>query len=216
MNELRASSHSIKSVWKDINQDACCIHESLRLYAVADGEGTRGEDASRAVIDAALRAAKYFRKKPYAMLLAAFTAANEAMNTRYEGSTSLCIVTFDDRAGHAFVGSIGDSRCYWKHENRLYLLTSDTPNMGPGKTFSPGIRTVVLEKGDAFLLATKGVSNGLTDKQIDQCLNSHVHAQYLVSAAVNLPGMSKENATAVVIRRDATLPLSSSRRRGTR
>lgn len=218
---LSVTTCSVKSVWKDTNQDAFCVAEPLFFYAVADGDGENGASASRLVIDAAIGAAKKYKKLPYARLLAAFTAANAALKSNGNpASTSLCAIAFDARASVAFIGSIGGSRCYWSHENRFYQLTTDTPNMSERHQFNPGIRALPVSLGDTFLLATEGITSGLSPKQLAYCFDTrekrNLWARAIVSAAITPPGSSKTNTTAVVIQRHAQLPLSSSKRRDTR
>lgn len=107
---------------------------------------------------------------------------------------------------HTFTGWLVRNGKLSEYEARSHPSRNQLQKMlGGGSTFSePQIGSVAIEKGDAFLLCTDGVVDGLFDSSIAAYLRSPDAAQSqldpaarLVRAAVANSG--RDNATAVVV-----------------
>ncbi|ORA31598.1 PP2C family protein-serine/threonine phosphatase [Mycobacterium aquaticum] len=109
------------------NQDAVLVEGVL--YAIADGFGVVGDQASRLALDT-LRAG-FVAAPDRDGLLAAVRRANERVcaHVTSDGSSSGCTLTavamFDDEQGGPMVVNIGDSPLYRIRDGRMEQLTAD-------------------------------------------------------------------------------------------
>lgn len=130
--------------------------------------------------------------------------------------TTMAMLCLDKTRG--YVCNVGDSRVYRLRRGKLELLTEDhvmkisgrrktplTQNLGidPEELLiEPHIRELEPERGDCFLLCSDGLTDMLTDSQIQQILDggrsSADCVRELISAALERGG--RDNVTAVVCR----------------
>ncbi len=200
------------------NEDALLVEPGSGVYAVADGMGGHpAGDVASAVAIARLRdvLAGYDGSDPAAAVggaleeaHAAVLAASEEEPARYGmGSTAVvALVTSDDEA---WVGHVGDSRCYVLASGEgLRPVTEDhgaggylTQALGLERGIAPDVAQVPLAAGDLLLLCTDGLTNMVDDGQIDAILREADGAQdacdALTDAALAAGGV--DNVTLVVI-----------------
>lgn len=145
------------------------------------------------------------------------------------GTTIVLLVVVGDEF---FIGNVGDSRCYLLRDGQLTLLTKDhslTQALVEAGTISQeearshryknvlyrylgskegaeGAFTVTSKPlpGDRYLLCTDGVTDGLTDQELQEVLaldeDPQLVADRMILAAQN--GGSRDNITCIVVRVD--------------
>lgn len=195
---------------RERNEDAFVIWtpggsvEDRAFLAVADGMGGHpgGEIASRIAVEAAaeVAAAREADADALGLLREVFDAAAFRIRSRglheprYRemGTTLTCVYV---RAGHAFVGHIGDSRLYWFRGGRWTRVTADhtmaqdlvdsgrlqpedadehptshvlTRCLGVCPRQSPDLLhgSLCLKDGDTLLLATDGLGKTVHDETL--------------------------------------------------
>lgn len=163
---------------RENNEDSHLVVPSV-LYAVADGMGGHpaGDVASDMAIKTIYNYKAVFPREPHVenVLRVAFNAAHNVlcdnMNARPDRQgmgTTLVALAF--RNDHAFVGHVGDSRCYLVRGETAEQLTEDH-RVGRGLANCLGTRrnaysgvTVTLvaaQVGDLFVLCSDGLSDYL-------------------------------------------------------
>lgn len=191
------------------------------LFAICDGMGgeTRGDEA-------AFVAAKLLASCQTALIRGienAFTRyaiqANEAiLRLGRAGSTLVALALKGDVAT---VAHLGDSRAYLYRDDNLNLLTEDhtqqricgnsedmehggilTRHLGmelPGLVIRPSYNTLLVRRGDIFLLCSDGLTATVKEAEIGAVLNQSKNpARALAAAAVQNGGM--DNATVIVVK----------------
>ncbi|MCA8982128.1 MAG: serine/threonine-protein phosphatase [Planctomycetaceae bacterium] len=145
------------------------------------------------------------------------------------GTTIVLLVVVGDEF---FIGNVGDSRCYLLRDGQLTLLTKDhslTQALVEAGTISQeearshryknvlyrylgskegaeGAFTVTSKPrpGDRYLLCTDGVTDGLTDQELQEVLaldeDPQIVADRMILSAQN--GGSRDNITCIVVRVD--------------
>lgn len=191
------------------------------LIAIADGMGgvSGGAEASRAAVRALLErfvmpevgedASERLRHAFAVACERVFRAARAQPRLREMGTTLTALNIVGSRA---FLGHVGDTRCYRLRGGELELLTTDhavraaehqlTRCVGAGRdTETIDLHASTVAVGDVFVLCTDGLWDALDQDEIRQVLGSsstqHA-ASTLVRRAVELSGV--DNATAVVVR----------------
>ena len=199
------------------NEDALLVQPETGVYAVADGMGGHpAGDVASAVAIARLRDVlrDYDGSDPAAAVgealeeaHAAVLAASEDEPARHGmGSTAVvALVTLDE----AWVGHVGDSRCYLLASGEgLRPITEDhgaggylTQALGLERGIQPDVAQVSLAAGDRLLLCTDGLTNMVDDARIAEILREADGAQAacdaLTAAALDAGGV--DNVTLVVI-----------------
>jgi protein phosphatase len=199
------------------NEDALLVEPEVGAFAVADGMGGHpaGDVASAAAIAGLKDALRgYDGADPAATVAAAIreahaavlTAAHEEPARRGMGSTVVvALVTADE----AWIGHVGDSRCYLMADGGgLRQLTTDhgaggylTQALGLERGIEPDISRVPLTAGDRLLLCTDGLTNMVEDREIERILGQSEEVQAasdaLTSAALDVGGI--DNVTTIVI-----------------
>jgi serine/threonine protein phosphatase PrpC len=175
------------------NEDALLVQPDVGGYAVADGMGDPAATVAGALEEAH----------------AAVLAAAEGEPGRHGmGSTAVvALVTLDE----AWVGHVGDSRCYLLTSGEgLRPVTEDhgaggylTQALGLERGIKPDVVRVPLGAGDRLLLCTDGLTNMVEDAQIAAILSEADAAQAacdaLTAAALDAGGI--DNVTTIVIDR---------------
>ena len=200
------------------NEDALLVQPESGVYAVADGMGGHpAGDVASAVAIARLKdvLGDYDGADPAAAVGGALEEAHAAVLAASEdeparlgmGSTAVvALVTSDE----AWVGHVGDSRCYLlaKGEEGLRPVTEDhgaggylTQALGLDRGIKPDVARVPLAAGDRLLLCTDGLTNMVDDAQIAAILTEAEGAQAACDAltAAALDGGGVDNVTLVVI-----------------
>jgi len=199
------------------NEDALLVEPQSGVFAVADGMGGHpaGDVASGVVIGRLTEVLRdYDGSDPAAAVGGALEEAHAAVLAAAEddparhgmGSTAVvALVTSDE----AWVGHVGDSRCYlFVSGDGLRPVTEDhgaggylTQALGLERGIKPDVARVPLAAGDRLLLCTDGLTNMVDDAQIAAILSEADGAQAacdaLTAAALDAGGV--DNVTSVVI-----------------
>ena len=200
------------------NEDALLVQPESGVYAVADGMGGHpAGDVASAVAIAHLKdvLGDYDGSDPAAEVSRALDDAHAAVLAAAEddparhgmGTTAVvALVTSEE----AWVGHVGDSRCYLLASGEgLRPVTEDhgaggylTQALGLERGIKPDVARVQLAAGDRLLLCTDGLTNMVDDAQIGAILRESDAAQAacdaLTTAALDAGGV--DNVTLVVIR----------------
>lgn len=203
------------------NQDA--FHVGSNLILVADGMGGHlaGEVASKLAIDtmvarygdsAPRRSHEAFMRTAMADSHHAITV--EACDPAKRGmGTTIVALSFGHLARVAYLGHVGDSRCYRLRGGRLDLLTVDHTAIGFGPHVlarclgaqtharsTSDITRIDVKTGDRYLLCSDGLHGMIDDVRIAEILDSESSpsdaCRALVDAANQAGG--NDNITAVV------------------
>lgn len=199
------------------NEDALLVEPDAGVYAVADGMGGHpAGDVASAVAIARLRDVmrEYDGSDPAPTLTGALEEAHAAVlaaaqddpGRRGMGSTAvLALVTADE----AWVGHVGDSRCYLLGSGEaLRPVTADhgaggylTQALGLERGIAPDVAQVPLSAGDRLLLCTDGLTNMVDDARLEAILRETGGAQAAADAltAAALAAGGVDNVTTVVI-----------------
>jgi len=227
------------------NQDACAAQPAVdatgyaasgHVFVVADGMGGHavGEKASaKAVRDIPFLYLKYAKEGPLPAIRKAFVETNAGIHAigqenpefRGLGTTSTAIVL---RPEGAWVGHVGDSRCYRIREGQAEQLTFDHSwvweiarrqgvdpdelgeykknviirSLGPDPEVEVDVEgPYPLQPGDAFLLCSDGLTGVVTPQEIGAVVTampSDEAARLLVHMA-NLRG-GPDNITVLIVR----------------
>jgi serine/threonine protein phosphatase PrpC len=199
------------------NEDALLVQPESGVFAVADGMGGHpaGDVASAVAIASLEDALRGFDgSDPGAAVGDALELAHGAVLAAAEeeparhgmGSTVVvALVTSDE----AWVGHVGDSRCYlFASGEGLRPVTEDhgaggylTQALGLERGIKPDVARVPLAAGDRLLLCTDGLTNMVDDARIAAILGDVDGAQSacdaLTAAALDAGGV--DNVTSVVI-----------------
>jgi len=237
--ELSVGGRTDPGTKRPNNEDAMLLLDAESLYVVADGMGGHegGEIASQLAIDA--MASTFLEPSGAHLLLSnvppravrlveGFAAANEAIRSTAarntwlsEMGTTLVAARFCPNEGRAYIGHVGDSRCYRLREGKLEALTSDHTLADYGVTGREASRLsravgsngiveadlVVVEprEGDVFLLCSDGLNKSVPDAAIQEVLEAQADperaASDLIARAID--NRARDNVTAVVVRIEA-------------
>ena len=199
-----ASSH-VGQV-RDENQDAFLVRDDVGLYVVADGMGGHqgGQTASRLAVQAVgdSFAAALSQTDPAAMLQSAIHAACAAVFEAASQDPALqgmgtTLTTLWVQGAKAFVGHVGDSRCYLVRQGQIAQITDDhslvneqiklglmtpeeardshlkniiTRSVGFERSVAVDVFEVDLEPNDRLLLCSDGLTNLVDDQEICHAL----------------------------------------------
>ncbi|MEP6760527.1 MAG: protein phosphatase 2C domain-containing protein [Sporichthyaceae bacterium] len=199
------------------NEDALLVEPETGVYAVADGMGGHpAGDVASALVIAGLKEflSGYDGLHPATTVsealeeahTAVLAAAQDEPARRGMGSTAvLALVTADE----AWVGHVGDSRCYLLGSGEaLRAITADhgaggylTQALGLERGIAPDVAQVPLSAGDRLLLCTDGLTNMVDDALILAILRENAGAQAAADAltAAALAAGGVDNVTTVVI-----------------
>jgi len=184
------------------NQDTMGVYDGVSLYCVADGMGGhRGGQVASSV--AVSTAREYFEQNAYKLeptriLREAADLANIALLKRamheedLQGmGTTLTMLQF--KAQTAYIGHVGDSRCYLIRPDGIWQLTKDhslvqekfyaglisreqiktdkmknviTRSLGIEHAFGIDLYQYNYQKGDLFLICSDGLTGAMTDEAI--------------------------------------------------
>ncbi len=217
------------------NEDAFYYDTASGVFVVCDGMGgaAAGEVASHLAAEnvAAVLAAG---EASEARMLDAVAAANRAVfqkalsDRRFEGmGTTLVVLVLS--GSHAWIGHVGDSRCYAWRAGKLERLTTDhslveeqirlgqltrpqaerspfqhviTRAIGTTSEVVPALSDIDVHAGDVFLLASDGLTRELSDEKISAILAASPNEQEAAGALVdgaNAAG-GRDNITCVLLR----------------
>ena len=199
------------------NEDALLVEPEIGVYAVADGMGGHpAGDVASAVAIARLKEVMsgYDGSDPAGRVTGALEEAHAAVLAAAEdepgrrgmGSTAVVAVVTPNEA---WVGHVGDSRCYLFAGGRaLRPVTADhgaggylTQALGLERGIQPDLAQVPLAAGDRLLLCTDGLTNMVDDAQLAAILRETAGAQSaadaLTTAALAAGGV--DNVTTIVI-----------------
>jgi PPM family protein phosphatase len=199
------------------NEDALLVQPEAGVYAVADGMGGHpAGDVASAVAIGRLKEvlSEYDGSDPAATVAGALEEAHAAVLAASDGeparhgmgSTAVVALVSSDEA---WVGHVGDSRCYlFASGEGLRPVTEDhgaggylTQALGLERGIKPDVVPVPLAAGHRLLLCTDGLTNMVDDAQIAAILREVDGAQAacdaLTVAALDAGGV--DNVTTVVI-----------------
>jgi len=199
------------------NEDALLVEASAGFFAVADGMGGHpAGDVASAVAIQRLReslaasdgtaAAETIAAALHEAHAAVLAEAGADASRAGMGTTAVVAVVLDSLA---WVGHVGDSRCYLlPGGGELQPVTADhgaggylTQALGLERGVSPEVAEVPLMAGDRLLLCTDGLTNMVDDGQIATILRKADDPQSacdaLTDAALAAGGV--DNVTTVVI-----------------
>lgn len=213
-------------------QEDYFINYNDECFVVADGLGgmLNGEVAAKLACETALWGYKLIRQRRYywhdkrLFMKRIFRSTNIALwqKTRERGftdglGTTLLVLMVGTR--HFWIGNVGDSSAWLVHEGKVSKLTEDDIDAKGYLTKVVGVRRYGLvpqyvsgkfDKGDTLLLMTDGVSNFLTEKDMQESFSLAGSTAESVTGAVValLSGAqrngSTDNMTAVIVKRVAT------------
>jgi len=239
-----AAGKSVKGPVRKRNEDAFYIDEGGRLFLVADGMGGQrgGECAANLAIDViqeSVRAACVPTGASDAqveqVLRSALVKANDeimslsAIEPMYHGMGTTIVFAYVVPPDRAYVGGIGDSRCYHLRKDKLRQLTTDHSlvealraygmltkeqeadqrfrntlwNYLGTKEARAGADILVLEirPADRMLLTTDGLTSVVDDATIQQILKQAATPNEAVAELIKtaLAKGSRDNITCVAI-----------------
>ncbi len=239
--EVAIASHGLtdRGRARSANEDSFVMRPEAAVFVVCDGMGgaAAGETASRMAAETAA-AAMVDAPRGIAGLREAVRQANAAVyerarqDRRFEGmGTTLVAITLNETT--AWVGHVGDSRCYRWRGGALQRLTQDhslveeqirigrmtreqarrspmqnviTRAVGTRGEVIADVQELALERGDLFLLASDGLTRELTDAAIATILE--VAGSDLKTACTTLVAAAndaggRDNITCVLVRADS-------------
>lgn len=242
MYVVSAAAQSEQGPYRKANEDAYCLDPQLGLYVVADGMGGQqaGECASRLAVEQIHDFVRRYLPRATsdeqiaAVLRKAVIKANDeimslaAVEPCYHGmgTTVVFALVGPDRA---YVGGIGDSRCYHWRNGTLRQLTEDhsliealkkignvsTEALNDSRlrhtlyrflgckeaTNGPDILVLAPLPGDRLLLTTDGLTGVVNDDRIRQILGEHSNPDAAAKALVQeaLQRGSRDNITCIAI-----------------
>lgn len=217
------------------NEDFFVMHAEAGAFVVCDGMGgaAAGETASHIAAETAL--AVLARSKPSANAIRdAVRLANSAVyeraqqDRRLEGmGTTLVVLSLGESA--AWLGHVGDSRCYRWRAGALELLTQDhsiveeqirigrmtreqarrspmqnviTRAVGTRADVVADVEEVTLQTGDLYLMASDGLTRELTDATIESILGGSANDPGTACAALLAAANAaggRDNITCVLV-----------------
>lgn len=230
VSDIGLSRQNNEDVWAELPDD--------HFYVLADGMGGHlaGEVAAKeAVLHFCDAVDKYFRSSTPPTLSSAkryigetFISANSWIRRLSKdhpdlsgmGTTLCCLLLLDNKI---IVGHVGDSRIY-RYRKELLLLTRDhsleqetsgrsrsyklTRALGISPAIEPDLLEAPYQVGDVYLLCTDGLTDALSDKQIEAIFRRNTTlketALELIDAAKE--GGSHDNITLLLVR----IPLEDS------
>lgn len=242
MYRIEVAGKSEKGPHRATNEDAYLIDANTGLVLVADGMGGQqaGECASEiAVANIHMDVRRYLHRaetdEEIASILrrAVIRANNEILSLAqiepgYRGMGTT-VVFAAIRGERAYVGGIGDSRCYHWRDGTLRQITEDHSLMAALRRIGrlpenelansrlqhtlykylgskeamtgPDIVVLAIRPGDRLLLATDGLTGALTDDQIASIIGNSQHPGEAVDRLIQeaLLAGSRDNITCVVI-----------------
>lgn len=216
------------------------MNTDLGLYVVADGMG--GHSGGEVASSMAVKAVEEFVQQKHS----SFTSVRELVGKSYEeashriydraahespelqgmGTTMVCIYC---RGLSAYIGNVGDSRCYLFRKPYLWQVTEDhslineqlrsgvlredqIKNFGSRNVITRSVgyeRDVIvdvlersLQPGDCFLVCSDGLSGLVDDAKICEILNSHTSGDEIVSKCIEsaLQAGGDDNVTVLFLR----------------
>jgi serine/threonine protein phosphatase PrpC len=187
----------------------------LFLAAIADGVGgsPHGEMASLMSVSAALKTmSERIDNDMESITDAAFASAATKLASYNSGSifmgmaTTLVTLTISRRLDQAVVGYVGDSRAYWLHRGHIMQVTKDQSVnnvlwgvVSTHVSTKPGMTAIPLIPGDAILLCTDGVTNEISDPQLEKMLRrKSMTAEQIINAVLEETD-AKDNASAILV-----------------
>lgn len=202
------------------NEDAYLTLPDSGVVAVADGLGghVAGDQASQLAVTRLRELAADPDGPIDGAVLSDWLLAAHAVITERAGAqpalagmgTTVVLATLPSTGAEAVVAHVGDSRAYATRDGSLARLTRDhadpvggfiTQALGLGQVV-PEQQSVTLRAGDQLLLCTDGLTNMLSDDQIEARLLVDAPAQRvcddLVEAALDRGGI--DNVTVVLAR----------------
>lgn len=213
---------------RDRNEDALLVAPDRGLLAVADGMGGHpaGDVASKIAVDTIDRGLTQLDcddgLDSHRVLTDALLDADEAIvdngrqhPDRQGMGTTVVVTHVCEEEADAWIAHAGDSRAYRVNGGHLRQLTEDhssaglfgggiTQALGFGDV-SPDVRHLNLKAGDRIVLCTDGLTNMISDGDIEAVLADTPGAQaacdQLIEAAINAGGI--DNVTIIVIDIDA-------------
>jgi len=243
MAELHWGSCSITGNFRENNEDLCFIDPQGRFFLVADGMGGQaaGEKASAMAIEIVKNTLVQHLDSSSETAFDVHSSVNQAVSAanieimalgeietdyRNMGTTLVFVLCLDDKA---YVGGVGDSRCYILRGSSFRQITTDhsitqalidAGTINPKEASTHRYRNVLyrylgtkeggtgvepeeieLEENDRLLLCSDGVNDGLSDVEIVESLKGESDSAKAAEAVVNsaLEGGSRDNITAVVV-----------------
>lgn len=182
-------------------EEICCnmrLRESLPVLMVFDGMGgeSQGEMAAYLALE---KFGKYYkqnkgmlRRRPEEFLLEACQSMNQAVCS-YSASnrisamgTTIALIAFAKKSIH--ICNLGDSRIYRQNQGNIQQLSTDhvlrsymfgkaplTQFLGVEESdmkLEPFIKTLEYQAGDRYLLCSDGVTDMLSDQEIEEIMAS--------------------------------------------
>jgi protein phosphatase len=250
---LRVAAASDVGRHREHNEDTFLLRPDLGIFAVADGMGGHeAGDVASALVAAAING--FFERskagevdpeliepsdallpKAAVRLLASIRRANSAVheasidNASRHGMGSTVVALHVPAAGEvAFVGHVGDSRCYRIRGGAIELLTEDHSLINEARSMDPtltddelgrlpsniitralglepqvkvDLRIVEFCAGDVFLLCSDGLSGGVTAREMMEAVrlaDDVDEASELLIALANEAG-GLDNITALIV-----------------
>lgn len=192
---MRAVSLSQKGTRSEYNEDACLALPNMGVFIVADGVGggPSGHEASRSVVDSLYESlSKAGALENEAVLQEAVDLANtivydKATKQGLKGMASTLVIAWKAQdALHCF--NVGDSRIYRLRAGKLQQLTTDhttkvtrnskkkmvvTRAMGVKPEVDAELTTWDWNDADVLLLMSDGISDPLSDLEIEEIVNQN-------------------------------------------
>lgn len=182
-------------------EEICCnirLRESLPVLMVFDGMGGESQGEMAAYL-ASEKFGKYYkqnkgmlRRRPEEFLLEACQSMNQAVcsystsNKISAMGTTIALIAFAKKSIH--ICNLGDSRIYRQNQGNIQQLSTDhvlrsymfgkaplTQFLGVEESdmkLEPFIKTLEYQAGDRYLLCSDGVTDMLSDQEIEEIMAS--------------------------------------------
>lgn len=182
-------------------EEICCnmrLRESLPVLMVFDGMGGESQGEMAAYL-ASEKFGKYYkqnkgmlRRRPEEFLLEACQSMNQAVcsystsNRISAMGTTIALIAFAKKSIH--ICNLGDSRIYRQNQGNIQQLSTDhvlrsymfgkaplTQFLGVEESdmkLEPFIKTLEYQAGDRYLLCSDGVTDMLSDQEIEEIMAS--------------------------------------------
>jgi serine/threonine protein phosphatase PrpC len=227
---MHIESYGISDIGKkrQNNEDVFAILAGYGFYALADGMGGHqaGEIAAQMTVDSLCR--RIIGDDDFRLPLPSSSLLDRLLNAIQEtnqhvykksvaredwsgmGTTLSCLLLHEDLL---FYGHVGDSRIY-RYRDRLEQITKDhtsrsekkkgkiTKAIGTSCTLEPEVGIVAPLTGDLFLICSDGLTDYLSDSEIEQILIETNDLSFLCQKLVNCANSrgGHDNITVLVLK----------------
>ncbi len=215
-------------------QEDYFINYNDECFVLTDGVGgiPHGEVAAKLAAETAIWGYKLIRQRPFYWVDKAklirrmirstnLTIWQKQREPEFNDGMATTLITLITSTTKFWIGSVGDSRAYLLHEDKLSLLTHDDVDSQGLLTKAVGFQRlglvpqIIIKRffvNDTILLASDGLTDGVSEEEIRTALShagettqsvTEVVVELLSTAEQNSPSSMVDNMTAVLVKRVA-------------